>query len=178
MTTGCGSSENEQYGKLPETSRSTPTPPATSASPTVDPRPRPTPSRTIDQQIIAQYKRFWLETLPAAFSAPAQERRAILAPVVMDPELELVLHNMAANDLLHRGGYGVDTPLRQALQRTSTIALVRGCLDSSRGGIKDLRTGKKLKRGPAQNRVLVNLKPGTDNVWRISAIHYPGGSGC
>ena len=96
----------------------------------------------------------------------------------MNPELGVLLNNMAATDSMNQAGYGVDIPLRQTVQRTATIALVRGCLDSSRSGIKDLKTGKRLLRGPAQNKVLVNLKPGPDHVWRLSAIEYPGGSGC
>ena len=167
---GCQKDDESRYG-VPPTDR----PSAIGSSPTVA---VPSPSPADAQQVLAQYKRFWTDALPRAFSVKAEQRRAILAPVVMDPELTTLLHNMTETDKAGEKGYGADIPLRQRLEIRAGISLVRGCLDSSRAGFADLLTGKEKTRGIAQNPVLVNLRRAGDGVWRVSDVSYPGGTKC
>jgi hypothetical protein len=162
--------DGERYGELP-----TPEP---SASKKSSLSPSPSPSLSDEQQIIAQYKRFWTEVLPKAYAARRSERQAILQPVVVDPALTKLLRNMAAQDADGKRAYGADIPLRQNVEVVKELSLVRGCLDSSKSGLMEAQSGKKLNRGPAQNPVLVNLMHSLDGSWRVSFVKFPGGSKC
>ncbi|HEY0357969.1 MAG TPA: hypothetical protein VGD11_05275, partial [Mycobacteriales bacterium] len=62
-------------------------PPPSTASVT----PSAPPTGRAEEQILAQYRRFWTETLPAAQAAPAERRRTILAEVAMEPALSFLL---------------------------------------------------------------------------------------
>lgn len=169
LLAGCPKNGDEdQYGEPP-----------TSSSRSAQPRSStPSPVQAEEERILLQYQKFWAETLPRAFAAAAKDRLALLASVTMDPELKLLLGNMAENDKNGETGYGADAPLSQTIERKGGVALVRGCLDSSRAGIKEISSGRKLTRGPARNKVLANLRKGADGIWRVYAVTYPGGSKC
>ncbi len=166
LVAGCD--DEPDYRRLPPTSSATPS----AAAPNVS------PSLTTEQQILAQYERFWTEAAPASDSASNHERRAILAPVVMNPQLDLMLNNAAVLNARGERSYGVDRPLRQTVVINGDLALVRGCLDSSKSGIADKASGRPKTRGVPQNPVLANFRRGADFVWRISGITYPGGRSC
>jgi hypothetical protein len=172
LLAGCTTSEEFKYGKPPTSN------PRPSKTATESPRPSPTSSPTDEQQILAQYQRFWTDVLPRAYAAPAVNRRAILKPVVVDPALTRLLRNMSAQDADSKRAYGFDRPLRQKVERVNELSLVRGCLDSSKSGLLNVKTGKKISRGPALNPVLVNLRHGNDGVWRVSFVKFSGGTKC
>jgi hypothetical protein len=163
--------EEERYGEPPPLPSSRP-PSPTHASPSG------TAAKTDEQQILAQYHRFWTDALPRAYAATAPQRRAILAPVTTDPELGVLLRNMSIQDAGGERGYGTQLPLKQSLERSGALSLVRGCLNSRNAGVLRAATGKKLTRGPERNPVLVNLKKSADSSWRVSFVKYPGGSQC
>lgn len=170
LLTGCPGTP-EPSGSLP------PTPSATPSS-TASAMPSPSTSLTDEQQILAQYKRFWLEALPAAFSAPASQRRSILEPVVTDPELTVLVDNLAALNERGEKDYGVNRPLRQTVEIRQNLSLVTGCLDSSGSGVAEAKTGRKKTKGVPQNPVRVNLRRTAGQAWRVSAVTYPGGRSC
>jgi hypothetical protein len=153
-----------------------PTPGSTSGShasvvPT-SPVPSASPTGTAEEQILAQYKRFWTQALPDAFAAPAADRRAVLAPVAMDPALSQLVTGIANLERRGQTNYGFDQPISQTLRRVKKQALVRGCLDSSHSGLAEIESGKRLQRGDPRNRVLVRLDLDVDNVWRVYAVGY------
>lgn len=168
---GCNGDDKDRYGKPPSDG-----PPTTASSGSASPS--PSASLTDEQQILAQYRKFWTEALPKAFAAVPSARRSVLTSATMDPELSVLLQNMAIQDNAGERGYGSSIPLRQTVETNASVSLVRGCLDSRDAGVLSVKTGKKLTRGPAQNPVLVNLKRGSDRVWRVSFVSYPGGSKC
>jgi hypothetical protein len=138
----------------------------------------PTPSGPPAEQVLAQYRRLWAETIPAATKAGAADRRSILAVTMTDPALSATLARLAKLDTSAQIPYGSDIPLRQSVTVTGKGAVVRGCLDSSKSGLADRKTGQKLTRGIATNPVLVTFKQGPDGVWRVAATSFPGTRGC
>jgi hypothetical protein len=164
--------DDEQYGTPPPaaSSRAAPSSPGAEPSPTASP--------TDEQQIIAQYRRFWLQTLPAVFAAAPAQRRALLTPVVMNPQLDTLLTNLAALEANGEKDYGTSIPLRQTTRITNRTALVTGCLDSRKAGIVDARSGRMKSHGVARNPVRATLKKNDDAVWRVYAVAYPGGTSC
>jgi hypothetical protein len=169
LAAGCTASE--QYGALPT---------GTAGTGVADAR-RPSasasPAGTVEARIVSQYTRFWTQALPAAFAAPPARRASILSPVTTNPQLELLLHNMAALDASGEAGYGVNRLLGQTVERTADLSLVRGCLDSSAAGITG-SSGRPRTRGPDRNAVRVNLKREPGGVWKVSAVTYPAGESC
>ena len=141
--------------------------------------PSASPTGTAEEQILAQYRRFWTETLPAAQAASGdRERTRILAPVVMEPALRLLIGGMAKLDRQGQQAYGQDVPIREVVERQGGTALVTGCLDSSQTGVADRATGERLTVGVPTNPVLVTLKRGDDAVWRVFGTRFPGGRRC
>jgi hypothetical protein len=137
------------------------------------------PSGTAEEQILAQYRRFWTDSLPSAQAASdANTRSRLLAPTVMEPALSLLVEGMAGLDRKGKRAYGYDIPLREVIERKGDTALVTGCLDSSHTGVKEDRTGRKLTVGVPTNPVFVTLKRASDRIWRVYGTQFPGGRRC
>jgi hypothetical protein len=170
--TSC-SNDDERPGRLP--TETTPGRVGTSPAHTT---PSATPSLTDEQQIIAQYRRFWLQALPAGAAAAPARRRAIFAPVVTEPELGVLMNNFAYFDGRGEKAYGVNTPLRQSVVMSGSTALVTGCLDSHNAGRLNAGSRKKLTKGVDRNPVRANLKKGADSIWRVSTVIFTGGTEC
>jgi len=185
----CGA--RESYGSLAPPAPGTASPDATAAHPTAPDATAPgatapgppdsaggTPSPSVDSTVVAQYARFWTQALPAAAAAPAGRRRAVLAPVTAEPELSHLVRALAALDADGQRTYGSDVPVAQTVRVSGALALVEGCLDSSRSGVADAATGAPVTRGVARNAVRVDLTRGPDGYWRVSAVTYPAGATC
>jgi hypothetical protein len=138
----------------------------------------PSPSPKPEQLVLAQYETFWTEAMPAATRASADARKELLAAVMTEPALSRAVKGFASLDKQQRVFYGKDVPLRQTVQINGKQAVVKGCLDSSRGGLADKRTGQKLNRGVATNPVTVTFIQGSDGVWRVSKTEFAGTSRC
>jgi hypothetical protein len=145
-----------------------------SGSPTASETPSPTPSLTVEQQVLAQYRAFWV-VLPEASQAPVGQRKQILARYAGDPELRSLLDGMAEQDRLGRVFYGQNLP-RPDIEMLSVgrgVAVVRDCQDSSGAGVQDAKSGQKLTVGVARNSASATLHPGTDGAWRVVFVTYP-----
>lgn len=142
------------------------------------PAPAPETSATIEKQVLGQYRKLWAETLPAATSAAAAQRKDILSATLTDPELSRAVQRLAALDRSGRKSYGNDVPLRQTVVLRGDTAVVTGCLDSSQSGLADAGTGRKLTRGVATNPVSVTFERGSDGVWRVTQTQFPGTRRC
>jgi hypothetical protein len=127
----------------------------------------------VEEQILAQYRRFWTQSLPAAEAAPADGRRALLAPVAMEPALSYFVAGIAELDRLQQRAYGSAIPVKETLKRRGDTVLVTGCLDSSGAGKVDAKSGKVLTKGPEREKVLVTLMRGKDRVWRFYQTGFP-----
>lgn len=172
LLSGCVTDSDDRYGS----------PPSRTTAPSLTPSAAGVSQNGIApverDKIRAQYRRFWSEVLPEAYNSDSSRRRAILEPYVVDPALSKLLQNMASQDAAGQRAYGVDIPISETIEKVNDLSLVRGCLDSSKSGIRDAATGKKLNRGPERNPVLVNLRRSSEDVWRVSFIKFPGGRVC
>lgn len=163
---------NQTFGAPPHPPASQPLPRSTvPTSPSIE------PPATEEQKIVAQYVRFWTQTLPTAFAAPGAQRRAILATTTTNPQLDLLLDNMAALDAEGERGYGANQPITHSVELRSDSSLVRGCLDSQSAGILD-SSGQPRTAGPQRNAVRVNVKREPDGEWKVSVVTYPANEAC
>jgi hypothetical protein len=138
-------------------------------------KPKPVPA---DQQILAQYRKLWTETIPAATAATASARKPILAATMTDPALSDVVRGYQQLDRKGQRYYGRELPLRQSVSVNGKSGVVLGCLDSSQSGASDAHTGRKLKRGVPTNPVTVTFKQAADGVWRASAFRWGNTKKC
>ena len=153
-----------------------PVPSATSSAASVAPTASPT--GTVDEQILAQYRRFWTETLPAVFAASADERPAMLRPVVTDPLLPALIES--ADELDQQGRLSTGSPvlIRQSVTRRGSEAIVVGCMDSSRARVTDRATGRPITRGRRRDPTETYFKLENDGVWRVYSLNEPKGTRC
>jgi hypothetical protein len=140
--------------------------------------PSVSPTGTVEEQILAQYRRFWTETLPAAQAAPVERRKAILAEAAMEPALSFLLDGILELDRSGERAYGHLIPAGETVKRLRGTALVTGCLDSSHAGTIDAESGRVLAKGPGREQVLVTLKVGSDSAWRVYQTGFPDGRRC
>jgi hypothetical protein len=155
-----------------------PVPPASTGSGATS-SPQVSPTGTVEEQIIAQYRRFWLEALPAAQAAPPDRRKAILAPVATEPALSFFVAGIYHDEEeMGQKTYGHFIPLTETVKRRGGVALVTGCIDTSKAGKKDATTGRILTRGSGREAMLATLLRGSDSVWRISETGFPKETRC
>jgi hypothetical protein len=150
----------------------TPSSPAASIAPTGS------PTGTVEEQILAQYRRFWTDVLPTAEAAAPSQRKSILATVAMEPALSFFVDGIAELDRAGQRGYGHAVPVTETLKRRGGTALVTGCLDGSQAGRRDGASGRILTRGAKSEVVLVTLKVGDDKLWRIYQTGFPETAKC
>jgi hypothetical protein len=152
-------------------------PPAPSSS-AASVTPTSSPSGTVEEQILAQYRRFWTETLPALFAARVEDRTALLRPVVTDPLLPALLRT--AGDLDRKGQQATGFPIliTQSVSRRGSEAIVVGCMDSSKASVKDRATGQEITRGRPRDPTEAFFKVGNDGVWRVYSLNERKGSRC
>jgi hypothetical protein len=137
-----------------------------------------TAATTAEQQILAQYRRYWTTAFPAAAAAPRAGRRAILQPVVTEPGLSTTLAWLMGLDGAGESVYGRAAPITQTLEEQGELVLARGCLDSSQTGKLQARSGKIITRGLRREAVLMWFKLDSDGVWRVYGSYFPKGARC
>lgn len=171
LLVGCSHDEESRYGAppIPKPVRTSPT---VTRSPGSESRNLPA-----EDEIVSQYKHFWLSALPGAYEAAPDRRHLMLKRVVTAKIEGKLLDRITALEKKGRTSYGHDTPISQQVEwsrRSPNYVLVRGCLDSSSTGVADVATGRRLTIGVPENPVLMNLRR-EDGVWLISGFRFPGG---
>jgi hypothetical protein len=136
-------------------------------------KPKPPAAAAADQQILAQYRKLWTQTIPAATAAKAGARRSILAVTMADPALSDAVRRYQNLERAGQRSYGRAVPLRQSVTVSGTTAVVKGCLDSTHSGVADRKTGRKLTRGVATSPVTATFTEASDGVWRASKTEFP-----
>jgi hypothetical protein len=152
-----------------------------SASPTRSPSPSPTqakPTGTPEQQVLAQYRRFWTEIYVGVYSRPARDRKEFMSPVVTEPLLSELLRIARELDREGKTGRGTPVPLEPTLTREGHLAVVTDCLDVSSVVTVDRSTGNATHEGPNHRPVETYFRRGTDGVWRVESLNDPKGYKC
>ncbi|WP_163504711.1 hypothetical protein [Fodinicola acaciae] len=168
---GCG--KPAQPGGLPSapaSPSSAPSPSASASQPLTPPAPATT--GTPEQQILAQYVSFTTVALPRAYVAPPAKRRSLLDPVTTEPALSIYLRQIAQLDSKSQQAKGHPVPISQTVQRSGHTALVRMCVDSSKTGIYNQKTGEQLTIGPSREVLLGTLKLTPGGIWKVSGTSF------
>lgn len=124
--------------------------------------------------VDAAYRRFWAVSWDVDKQDPARWR-PVLASVSVDPVLTRLYAGTKAQQ---QGGirlYGEVVPRPTVGRIAGGRAEVRDCQDASGAGQADARTGARKTVGVARTPVAASLVRGSDGVWRVSEVRYPGG---
>lgn len=125
--------------------------------------------------VEAAYRRFWAVSWDVDKQAPERWRQ-LLAAVSVDPELTRLYAGTKAQ---HEAGiqlYGQVVPRPSVTRLAQGRAEVKDCQDASNAGQADAASGKRRTVGVARTPVAASLARGSDGVWRVSDVRYPGGS--
>lgn len=97
-----------------------------------------------------------------------------MSSVAVDPALALVLQGYAKFAKNGWTDYGSVThrPYWPAPVAGKTTAVMGDCMDDSRYGSLDIKTGDKLTVGVARDNTRVTAVKGTDGVWRVQKVEY------
>lgn len=135
------------------------------------------PVGAVDRAAVdSAYRAFWpvLTTFDRKYRE-ADWRRAV-ARVAVDPQLSQALAVARQQRRIGVRLYGQPRP------RVPTVSLVGGnkasvadCADFSHYGQADAKTGKPRTVGVVRTSVRVSLAKGTDGLWRVANVAYPGG---
>lgn len=152
---------------------------ATDAPPTATTPPRAVvasspPAPYASAQALSAYEHFWA-AVPVAAAAPAERRRAILAPYATDPELPSLLSGMQGQDRHGEMIYGRNLPRARitSLSVKQRIAVFWDCQDSSHSGVESKATHEPLTVGTPRNLVVTTMQLGVDGRWRVAYVTYP-----
>jgi hypothetical protein len=153
-------------------------PPVPSSSVSATPSASASPTGTAEEQILAQYRRFWTEALPATFTAPIDQRREVLEPVAADPLLPELLRLANGFDDKNEVASGTPVVLKQTVSRSGGEAVVSGCLDMRPAIRADRTTGRVTYRGKPRDPNQAYFKLAADGTWRVYALDERPGSEC
>ncbi|MEV4390558.1 hypothetical protein [Nonomuraea sp. NPDC049607] len=147
---------------------SSPEPASTAALPSAAPTPTPQPTRGKDA-ILAIYRELY-RVGPQAERALAEQRRAILEPVVTQPLLDTMLKGIEALRARGRVTYGYPILHTFDVQIRGTSAVLHDCQDGSKGGQADYRTGKHLTHGMPGTHMIAAFAKEADGGWRVAKV--------
>lgn len=134
-----------------------------------------TPARDERAAVEADYRRFWSVSWNVDKQPPARWR-PVLAGVSVDPVLTRLLAGTKAQREAGIRLYG-QVVARPAVTRIAQgRAEIKDCQDASNAGQADAASGKRRTVGVARTPVTAFLVRGSDGVWRVSDVRYPGGS--
>jgi hypothetical protein len=146
------------------------TPPPRPSS-TLSPPVAPTPADE-QAQLLAQYRKFWATLTPASRMLAA-ERRAVLSELAVDPALKSILFGMTQADAKGHVFYGADVPRPTVrINPDASTGLVDDCQDSSRAGVAERASGKRVTVGVARNHVSVTMKKQPGDLWKVAYVDY------
>jgi hypothetical protein len=151
-----------------------PAPPTASASAT----PSEPPTGTAEEQILAQYRRFWTEAYPAVFAAPSAKRRLILEPVVDDPLMAELLRIARGYDRRNKESSGTPVLIAPEVILKGHQAVVAGCVDMTSVILRDRTTGKITDQGPLRIASETYFKDDSHGAWQAYALNEPRGKSC
>jgi hypothetical protein len=155
-----------------------PVPSSGSPSASASRSPSAKPTGTAEEQILAQYRRFWTEVYPAMMVAPAGQRRAILQQLITQPLLKALLETADEFDRRNQESRGAPQLSNIAVSRRGNEGMAVGCVDFTNVPLVDKRTGEIIENRPLRVSSQMNLKRGPDGVWRGYRHYEPREDRC
>lgn len=134
----------------------------------------PSPIASETAQILSQYSAFWQSLTPAS-RVPTLEGRQLLGRYATNPALRSLLSGIAAQRAKGHVYYGHDglRPEVEGLSAVSGTAVVNDCQDSTRAGLQDVASGRKLTVGTARNHVVTTMHRASNGTWMVAFVSYP-----
>lgn len=144
--------------------------------PSSSPTSAASPSPTDTAAVLEVYGVFWpvLTTFDRRY--PEGQWRVVLGRFSVDPQLSqaiAVAKEQRRNGITLYGQPRPRTP--QTRINSKAKATLTDCVDFSRSGQADAKTGQRKTVGLARTRVTLTLSKGPDG-WRVSAVAFPGGN--
>lgn len=144
----------------------------TAAPPSAAPVMPSPPTLSEEEQILAQYRRFFA-SLTTLSNLPAAERPAVLGQVASDPQYTRSLDGLAAADAAGEVFYGEGKVSPRVANIGLATAVVQDCQDGSQGGRMRKSDGTKLTVGPPADPAVTQMRRGPDGIWRVAEVVYP-----
>lgn len=132
------------------------------------------PGVSPQEAVRTTYERFWRDTWHLDKEVAGQQKQ-VVDQVAVEPERSILLQGAQWHQAQGVTLYG--DPVERVTDVTvrGDQATVADCQDGSKAGQADARSGQPKNVGVARNPVVATLTRGTDGVWRVSQIRYPGG---
>jgi len=148
--------------------------PSPIASVSSSPSPSASVSKSPRDVVAARYAEFWAVFWTAAATNAADDPRLLdLTTGAERTKLDGIFSTRRTHG---RSGYGTSTPHVRSITVNGAVATVVDCHDSSRAGVKDDASGKRLTRGSATEDITVTMRL-VNGRWRVSDIAVRTG-GC
>lgn len=97
----------------------------------------------------------------------------MLTELAVDPALKSILAGFVEADAKGQVLYGANVPRPTArINPDASTGLVDDCQDSSKAGVAERSTGKRVTVGVARNHVSVTMKKQTGGLWKVAFIDY------
>ncbi|MUN35371.1 hypothetical protein [Actinomadura litoris] len=160
MLSSCGS--NEKAAALPSLTRPTRMPAST-------------PSAHDEEEVKKAYTAT-ISLLDHVDSLPIAVRKQQLSQFMGEPQLSRVLGGIQKNQSENHASYGKIVTHIRSLEITGNSAILHDCQDSSRTGLLDVTSGKKINRGVKEERVKAHLSRDSGR-WIVTDIATLG-QGC
>ena len=168
-------------------SSSFPTPTAASSAPTssatptpVSPTPSsetPTAATAADPEaanrraIEAVWTKYWNDVLTLS-RTPAAQRQAVMEQVAVPALASTVVAATAQDEVAGRTDFGTAThrPFWATSVGEKSTAVMSDCLNATKSGTLDTKTGKKLSTGGPRNNLRITFVKGAAYSWRVSKV--------
>ncbi|GAA2456068.1 hypothetical protein GCM10010191_89240 [Actinomadura vinacea] len=96
---------------------------------------------------------------------------------MVEPQLSKVLTTIEQHQANKVSSYGISVVHIKSIAIKESEATVNDCLDSSKAGMRDTTTRRKINRGIRRESITTTLKKGSDQRWRVSK-YVVLGEGC
>ncbi|MEV0668471.1 hypothetical protein ACIBI3_44605 [Actinomadura luteofluorescens] len=147
------------------------------ALPSSSPSTTSIPSPPSDEEAVKESYTSFISALDRADSLPDEARRQQLSALMVDPQLSRVLKRVEELRGKNLTSYGKVIVHIASVDVTGNQATLHDCQDSSKAGIMNRTTHKKIKRGVEKGRTKAYLIKGADDKWRTSK-YVVLGEGC
>jgi hypothetical protein len=149
-----------------------PLPSSGSPSASASPSPPAKPTGTAEEQILAQYRRFWTEVYTGVEAVPSQDRAAFMRPVVAEPLLSELLRIAAQRDRAGTQLRGTPIVIDPVVTRQGTSAVVSDCVNLTAVVLTNRSTGEVVGgEGTDRRAIDTYLRRGTGGVWRVYSLN-------
>lgn len=135
------------------------------------------PTPTSENEAVKRAYTSFIAMLDRADSLPADTRKQQLSALMVEPQLSRVLKRTEELRSKNLTSYGKVVVHVTSVEVNGNDATLRDCQDSSKAGILNKSTQKKVNRGVEKGSTKAYMVKGADRRWRVSK-YVVLGEGC